>query len=325
MDANEEHAGTEPFHNLMLATECLFDVGPARVEGDLLGEIRTRLSRQVDFPLKLGDRKAVLTKILAINAMARIESGRVVSHFWKMPYGEPDWVNVLAGSFWMGSEEFEDEKPIHEVYLADYQVARTLITNAQYGIYIKDTNANAPDHWRGQQIPAGLENHPVVNITWYEAIEYCNWLSGKIHRSVTLPSEAEWEKAARGSFKKRDYPWGKWAELHCNTDQLGIGSTTPVGLFLNGESPYGVLDMSGNVWEWTGTIKKRYPYDAKDGRDLGSSIKSGVKSKDLRIIRGGSFADGKGGARCAFRFWDLPGNKLPYYGFRVVLTKNSIV
>ncbi|MDX9993271.1 MAG: SUMF1/EgtB/PvdO family nonheme iron enzyme [Anaerolineales bacterium] len=324
MDADPK-TEPEPHHHLLLAAECLFDVGNARVEGDLLGQVRLRLQKQADAPLKKGDKPALLAKLAAMNALARIESGKITSQFWKAPWGEPDWITIPAGEFWMGGDGKYDGKPLHKLHLPEYQIARVPVTNAQYAIYVNDSGAKAPEHWRGGQVPAGLENHPVVNVSWHEALAYCKWLGEKINKPVSLPSEAEWEKAAKGpienpqsKIENRNYPWGEsWKELHCNSDELGLNETTPVGLFLNGASPYELLDMSGNVWEWTrsfGYDVSKYPYDPKDGRE-------DLSRKDVsRALRGGSFFINGVSLRCAFRSQDNPDYRLRYLGFRVMLS-----
>ncbi len=125
-----------------------------------------------------------------------------------------------------------------------------------------------PESWEDDRPPKGLESHPVMDVTWRDAIAYCKWLSEMTGKRITLPSEAEWEKAARGDKDKRAYPWGHTFEsTRCNSSELEIGDTTPVGIFPNGASPYGCLDMSGNVWEWTRSIHKNYPYNPADGRE----------------------------------------------------------
>lgn len=311
----------EPHHHLLLAAECLFDVGAARVEGDLLGEARQRLQKQADAPIKKGERESVLQKVTAMNALARIESGQIAAAYWKQPWGEPEWITIPAGKFWMGDDDsqYEDERPAHQVHIAKYQIGRVPITNAQYEIFVKDTSVNPPEHWRGGQVPKGLEAHPVVNVSWNDALDYCSWLSEKTGRAITLPSEAEWEKAARGDMDKRDYPWGKRKELHCNSSELGLVKTTPVGLFLNGVSPYGLLDMSGNVWEWTRTIwdkdKFKYPYQVDDGRENRDR-----EDKAPRVLRGGAFYFDENFARCAYRYFWNPDLRFSLFGFRVVVS-----
>jgi formylglycine-generating enzyme required for sulfatase activity len=189
------------------------------------------------------------------------------------------------------------------------------VTNAQYALYVQDVkDTKAPEHWRGGNVPPGLENHPVVNVSWDDALAYCKWLGEKIQKPITLPSEAEWEKAARGDKDKRSYPWGDdWRELHCNSIGLSLIDTTPVGLFLNGASPNGVLDMSGNVWEWTRSIYKAYPYKLDDGREE-------LQSKENRLLRGGSFVYASEFARCAYRYWNYPLYRSRIFGFRVVVS-----
>ena len=320
----------EPHHHLLLAAECLFDVGAARVEGDLLGEARKQLKEQADAPFKKGDKASVIAKIIASNALARLESGQVVAHFWKLPFGEPEWVTIPTGEFWMGGENENEGKILHRVFLPEYQIARVPVTNAQYALYVQDTKRTPLEHWRGGDVPPGLENHPVVNVTWHDAMAYCKWLGEKIHKQVTLPSEAEWEKAARGSKDKRNYPWGDdWRELHCNSYELGLGDTTPVGLFLNAASPYGVLDMSGSVWEWTRTIFGlwdnklsnhvdlfNYPYDSTDGRE--DCAKDNNWS---RLLRGGSFVAQADYASCAYRDRLGPDYWSRLSGFRIVVSR----
>jgi formylglycine-generating enzyme required for sulfatase activity len=321
LDADPENE-PDPHHNLLLAAECLFDVGPARVDGDLLGEARKRLKKQADVPFEKSDKVAVLAKITAINALARLESGKVAPQYWKLPYGEPEWITIPAGEFWMGGEGEHDGKPGHGLYLPEYRIARTAVTNAQYKLYVQDSNVKAPEHWRGGIAPAGQENHPVVNVSWDDAIAYCLWLSEKIEKPIGLPSEAEWEKAARGDKDRRAYSWGEdWRELHCNSSELGLGETTQVGLFLNGASPYGLLDMSGNVGEWTRTIwgpDFEYPYKIKDGRE-------NFKNRSARVIRGGSFDDHSYYVRCAVRPGYLPSSRYPRFGFRVMIISPELL
>jgi formylglycine-generating enzyme required for sulfatase activity len=242
--------------------------------------------------------------------------------FWIPPFGEPEWVRIPAGKFWMGEHD-----ETHQVELPEFQIARVPITNAQYALFAQDAKYKAPDGWEDNRPPKGKESHPVVSVTWYDAIKYCEWLSEKTGKSITLPSEAEWEKSAR-SDDKREYPWGKWESYRANTNELGVGDTTPVGIFLEGASPYGVLDMSGNVWEWTRSVIRlrkeegsdvikeyNYPYDAKDGsEDMNANRNSS------RTLRGGSFYDVSDNARCAFRFRFNPYGWDGDYGFRVVVS-----
>jgi len=159
-----------------------------------------------------------------------------------------------------------------------------------------------------------LPNHPVVGVSWFEALAYCNWLGEITGRSCRLPTEAEWEKAARGT-DGRIYPWGsEWAEDRANTSEAGVGRTTAVGAFPAGASTYGILDMSGNVWEWCSSVgyaEAAYPYRADDGReDLERDV--------VRALRGGSWHLSRRDARCAVRDNYNPGLFNGNVGFRVV-------
>jgi formylglycine-generating enzyme required for sulfatase activity len=280
-------------------------------EGDLLNKIRQRLQVQAG---EKGDKQLLLNTLTVLNITAYIKSRKFFSQYWKLPYGEPEWITIPAGEFWMGGEGHFDGEPVHKVSLPEYQIARVPVTNAQYALYVQDAKVKPPEHWRGGEAPPGLEDHPVVNVSWDNALAYCKWLGRKIQRPVRLPSEAEREKAARGDKDKRSYPWGNdWRELHCNSEELGLEDTTPVGLFLNGASPYGVLDMSGNVWEWTRSVFKDYPYGVNDDREEETS-------RDRRVLRGGSFDYIRDYARCAYRSTHYPGDLYRDSGFRVAVS-----
>jgi formylglycine-generating enzyme required for sulfatase activity len=329
----------EPYHNLVLAAEALRDVGLARVEGDLWGEVQQRLRREFERPLRqsavmkgvwlmLGRKPtqsdAIRRRAVAAEALARIESGQPGTQpaFWRLPYGEPVWAKVPAGEFWMGSGG-----ETHRIHLERFQIARVAVTNAQYRFFVEATEHQVPDHWEDARPPRGLESHPVVNVSWHDAIAYCRWLSEVTGKAITLPSEAQWEKAARGDKDKREYPWGdEWDETRCNTDELGLGDTTPVGIFPEGASPYGCLDMAGNVWEWTISLwgkdwerpEFKYPYDPVDGRE---NLEAGDDM--LRVLRGGSFSNARHYARCASRYWYDPYARDGLSGFRVVVSPIS--
>ncbi|MCP4577196.1 MAG: formylglycine-generating enzyme family protein, partial [Deltaproteobacteria bacterium] len=146
----------------------------------------------------------------------------------------------------------------------------------------------------------GKESHPVVNVSWEDAQVYCEWLSRLTHQEIRLPTEIEWEKAARGAKDKRIYPWGdRFDAMRCNTYELGLRDTTPVGIFQNGASPYGCLDMLGNVWEW-----------CLDWFD--------EEEQKFRVLRGGAWINFRDFARCSSRYWDLPYRWANCIGFRVL-------
>jgi formylglycine-generating enzyme required for sulfatase activity len=224
-----------------------------------------------------------------------------------------EFMRVPVGKFLMGSNnDSSDEKPQHTVDLPyDYWMGRYPVTNVQYNLFKK------------KDFDKGKENHPVVRVTWNEVMEYCQWLNKllkaelPVEMVLRLPTEAEWEKAARGT-DGREFPWGNGFDpKKCNTKEGGKESTTPVGVYsLQGDSPYGCVDMAGNVWEWCHSLYKLYPYKSDDGRE-------NEKSSDYRILRGGSFLNLSGNVRCAIRHGSSPDNRDLNFGFRVLVVSHA--
>ncbi len=235
--------------------------------------------------------------------------------FWRQPYGEPVWMDVPAGEFHMG-EGWEQSKH----FLKAFRIAQVPITNAQYELFVQATGYPVPEFWIGHRPPRGLERHPVVNVSWYDAMAYCAWLSKMTGRFISLASEAQWEKAARGK-DKRVYPWGNLMEAaRCNTRNSNREQTSPVGTYPSGVSPYGCLDMAGNVWEWTRSLW-RNGGERAEGSFSYSSDDQKVDSELIfrRVLRGGSWDDHCHRARCAFRLWYDPRFGSEGIGFRVVM------
>ena len=207
----------------------------------------------------------------------------------------------------MGSKEDDRdaqdrEKPQHTLHVDAFAIGKYPITNSQYAQFVTATDHEPPRHWRGPEPPPELRNHPVVNVTWHDARAYCDWLSEEKGREYRLPTEAEWEKAARGDQDARAYPWvGQFDPRKCNSSETGTGGTSPVGMFAAGASPYGCLDMSGNVWEWTMTKwSNDYTNYTPDNRPEGG---------ESRVLRGGSFNDDRQDVRCASREQDRPARR----------------
>ncbi|MCB0100741.1 MAG: SUMF1/EgtB/PvdO family nonheme iron enzyme [Anaerolineales bacterium] len=216
-----------------------------------------------------------------------------------------EFMRVPAGEFLMG--EGNEQHSVDIPY--DYWMAHFPVTNAQYSQFKK------------KDFGEGKEKHPVVGVSWNDAIEYCQWLNQILisefknqNLILRLPTEAEWEKAARGT-DGREYPWGNQFDKNkCNTHEGGKGDTTPFSLFSpQGDSPYGCADMSGNVWEWTHSLYKPYPYNINDGRE-------NEKGSGTRILRGGSFLSVSDLARCGFRLGNSPVYGDWSLGFRVVVS-----
>ena len=219
----------------------------------------------------------------------------------RLPF-EPEMILIPAGEFLMGSDPEKDkdtqgdEQTQHTLYLPDYTIAKMPVTNAQYAEFVRDAGlVKSPKRWQDDEPPPDKLEHPVVNVSWHDAVAYCNWLADLTGKPYRLPSEAEWEKAARGT-DGRIYPWGdRWYPKWCNTAEGGVGDTTPVGAYSRGASPYGLLDMAGNVWEWCLTKwAGNYEGYAEKEREL-----QDVEGDAARVVRGGSFYDHRYDARCA--------------------------
>lgn len=225
-----------------------------------------------------------------------------LSHF-----GQPVvWVPV--GEFLMGSD-----KEQHSITLPGYWIGRYPVTVAQWKVFVKESGYKS--NTQSLQDP---EKHPVRYVNWDDTLAYCKWLSEKSGLPVTLPSEAEWEKAARGT-DSRIYPWGgEFYKNKCNTSESGKRSTTPVGKYSPaGDSPYGCADMVGNVWEWTRSKLKNYPYNAEDGRE-------NLEGIDHRVVRGGSWSSYPDYARVSYRRYYSPNLRNDDLGFRLVVRLSSL-
>ncbi len=252
---------------------------------------------------------------------------RLTSDLKLLPF-EPETVFIPPGPFLLGSAPHEGvpnyEMPQHQVNLPAYRIGRYPVTNGHYAEFIRQTGRLvAPETgWSGQTPSFNQFNLPVMGVTWYEALAYCDWLSQKTDRPYTLPSEAQWEKAARGT-DDRIYPWGNdWENDRCNYGHI---EPAPVDAY-EPQSVYGCYDMVGNIREWTNTIwgVKRLEADPRfcypwvdDGREEVTT-----PSHYYRVYRGGSFNDKLTWLRCSARNgYDptKPGPPYKRHGFRVAL------
>ncbi len=237
------------------------------------------------------------------------------------------WVEIPGGSFWMGAQkedreapgydpEAEDrESPVRRVTVSPFLLARCPVTNSEYARFVQETGKKAPGHWEDGQIPEGKEQHPVVYMSWNDAVAFCEWLSGRVSKGrdeeVRLPTESEWEFAARGEEGRR-YPWGS-EEPDEQLSNFGgnLGDTTPVGSYPGGATQEGVHDLAGNVWEWCADWKGTYPEEDEEDP-------VGPESGTSRVLRGGSFGNDPRHQRAACRSGSHPGNRLDYVGIRVL-------
>jgi formylglycine-generating enzyme required for sulfatase activity len=231
---------------------------------------------------------------------------------------EPELVRIPEGWFLRGSQEQGESAapskvPQQQIYLSEYWIAKHPVTNAQYAAFTHATGRRPPDHWPAGKSPPGQENHPVVNVSLRDANAYCRWLAELTGKSYRLPTEAQWEKAARGA-EGWLYPWGnRWDHKRCNTREADQRGTTPVGLYSPaGDSPYGCADMAGNVLEWVSDWYKEDYY----ARSAATHDPFGPASGVVRVLRGGSWSSDRLTARCAYRTFSNPTTTNSVIGFR---------
>jgi formylglycine-generating enzyme required for sulfatase activity len=217
-------------------------------------------------------------------------------------------VLVPSGEFVMGSEKLANEKPRRKVMLKDFYLDKFEVTNRQYYLFCKDTGRELPMHMPDGKIPAGRENHPVNNVSFADADAYCKW-AGK-----RLPTEEEWEKGARGT-DGRVYPWGSGWDQNLSNNRTRAGQDTlPVGSIPRGASPYGMMDMAGNVWEWTDSWYKSYPGAPVNFDDTGKN----------RVVRGGAYFYSIELLRASYRHPLPPDDVSEYGGMRCALDPDKI-
>jgi formylglycine-generating enzyme required for sulfatase activity len=197
-----------------------------------------------------------------------------------------------------------------------FSISRYPVTNEQYHDFVEETRHKQPEHWHDYtdlEYLVELGDYPVVNVSWMDAMAYCKWLSEKTGKKYGLPTEAQWEKAARG-VSGQPFPWGNLKDKFiCNTSESGHGTIVSVGLNAPlDDSPYLVADMIGNVWEWTSSLYEPYPYEPEDGRE-------DMHKPGPRVLRGGSFIDILGAVCCSARHSADPDLRLKNVGFRVVM------
>ena len=239
---------------------------------------------------------------------------------------EPETILIPEGSFWMGSDPGEGipvyETPRHEVFLPTYRIGKYPVTNEQYEMFVLDTGRSvAPEMlWAGLKPAPGTETYPVVAVSWFDAVAYCDWLSKITGRKYALPNEAQWEKVGRGNSQGL-YPWGNELQAgRCNqgNDQIAAVDAFPA------QSDYGCFDLVGNVRQWTSSLwgenprfpDQRFVYPWRNDRRNDQAANSQIR----RVVRGSSFRDDAKSLRCSLRSGQSPrGLADASRSFRVVL------
>jgi len=276
-------------------------------------------------------RQRWLAALLLLAALGRAWEGHGRSDSRIADDARPDFVEVPAGPFIMGADPARDPMAFDNerwsaalaqgtVDLPAFLIGRSEVTVSQFAAFAAArTSTVSPESLSGS--PA----HPVRFVTWPEALAYCRWLQAAMSGSpqtpprvsqllrdgwkVSLPNEAQWEKAARGADGRR-FPWG--AEPRRDRANFNTTGPVPVGQFRCPECPYGLADMSGNVWEWTASPNQPYPYDPNDDR-------ASLDADALWVIRGGHFGDDARLVRTTARGAAEPGARRAFIGFRVAL------
>lgn len=223
---------------------------------------------------------------------------------------------IPEGEFIMGSkyDENYNEQPERKVFVDAFYIDKCPVTNSGYKKFVDATGHRVPYiqrpwaekyNWKGGMYPSGTENYPVIMVSWNDAVAYATWADKR------LPTEAEWEKAARGT-NGRIWPWGNmWDEGKAASKRCG--SLMNVGSFEQGKSPFGCYDMAGNVWEWTVDW-----YDEETYQRCSSVNPAGPDTGTFRVLRGGSWIHEESACRCAKRFFKEPEYADNYIGFRCV-------
>ncbi len=221
-------------------------------------------------------------------------------------------VAVPAGRFLMGSDTgAADERPVHPVAGAAFELDRYEVTNARYAACVQAGACTAPALTSSFTRPAyygadAFADYPVVHVSWGQAASFCEWAGGR------LPTEAEWERAARGTADARVFPWGD-SQPDCDKANFAgcVGDTDRVGRHPAGQSPYGAFDMAGNVWEWTSDWYEATYYSRSPSADP-----TGPDSGHLKVMRGGCWVSGTSSLRATCRKAELPSSWAPNVGFR---------
>ena len=293
-----------------LAGECILEAGVSRLSRGAQGS---------ELYERVRDRLRILIEEAHLSVTERSDAGSVLGRlgdprFSSKQARESNWITIPACKVVMGAQKTDSnaknydsdaqdrESPVHRVQLGEYTIGKYPVTVCEYREFVEDggyrnkelwkwggwEEFGEPEDWEKQK---NYPNRPVTGVSWYEAVAYAKWAGCR------LPTEAEWERAARGPGVNK-WPWGEKVPnpTLLNFDVSNIGSPTPVGIYPDGASSDGCMDMAGNAWEWCSSLYEPYPYNADDGReDMEGSDSEG------RVLRGGSCNFSGRGARCAYR------------------------
>ena len=296
--------------NPLLAAECALESDPGLIQ-DVGPEVVQALMEWIN-----DEKRDLRSRILAGNLLGQMGDPRLL-----------ETVFIPAGEVVMGSG-----RSAHVMSVPAFRLFKYPVTRRDFHQFVSSGAYQQREWWTRagwkwlqatgrteSHVPHDPPNYPVVGVTWYEAVAYGNWLSSQHGVLYRLPTEAEWQRAARGQTEFL-YPWGDQADPSrantCTFDSLYVFGVTPVGIYPKGTGQFGAYDQAGNVWEWCSSQYLPYPYDPSDGREI-------LQSDDARVLRGGSWLHPLERARCAVRSAEMPDAVRPDVGFRLLQVPNE--
>lgn len=310
------------------------DIGHGRIFGEMRDKATYDVSQMHD-RIRAAGEDSTINKMSEARAI-KTEPYTLAELDTKLTPGQWSDINsvimIPAGSFMMGSDQERtstQNRPEHKVSLSAYRIDKYPTTNIQYGRFVAENHYRTPSDWVNGRVPEGKELHPVTMVSWYDASNYCTW-AGK-----RLPTEAEWEKAARGDDARR-WPWGNEMDATRLNTYYSVGATTAVTAYPSGASPYDVMDMAGNVFQWIG--EDFLPYAGSDAPQELFRGKIGVASTpqdramkvvDLvgvdakyKVLRGGSWKSDPFSTAAFHRNYSWPHYASDFFGFRCAADVN---
>lgn len=266
------------------------------------------------------ERTASGTKVSPIAAMPRTEKPVPGEPFRDSLMGMR-FLWIPGGRFRVGDDRLEGSSPVHWVRLSAYWLSENPVTNRQYALFLDRTSHREPKYWRRRRFSGA--DQPVVGVSWHDATTFCNWLSQELKMEVRLPTEAQWEFAARGT-DERQYVWGNSppdSTTGCFAMEQEDGHPNPVGSYPSGRGPFGTLDQAGNVWEWCLDIWNESVYEMRSKRELVDPLVT-EGNMNFRVLRGGSWRSTAESLRAAYRGWLKSSDMFNDIGFRVSISQN---
>jgi formylglycine-generating enzyme required for sulfatase activity len=225
----------------------------------------------------------------------------------------PELIKVTGGTFTMGDEHGvgnEDEQPTHEVTLSDFSIGKTEVTVAQYRSYCRATGVSMPEEPRW----GWSDNAPIVNVSWQDALNYCDWLSEKLDQNISLPTEAQWEFAARGGTQSKGYKYAGGRSMASSGWYQDNSGDKAHAVATKKANELGLYDMSGNVWEWCMDWYKSDYFANSPSKNPKNTLRGNSK----RVLRGGGWFNDASVCRVAIRSNNEPDFRFSFIGFRVV-------